>query len=100
MTTTIMMISGLSEVNPLKNVEDCTMQILPKTLLQQLWSLGYTTIVMGGGIIYCMENDEVSHVHVFEFLYGFGKGNHEKVASIIEQYTDVVVTFDSSDGLY
>jgi hypothetical protein len=37
---------------------------------------------------------------VFGFSYGFGKGDHEKVASIIEEHTIIVATFDNSDGLY
>merc|ERR1711971_969989 len=71
-----------------------------ESILNKLQSLGYSTTVMGGGRIDFMENEEVSHAHVFGFSYGFGKGNHEKVASIIERHTDIIATSDSSDGLY
>lgn len=71
-----------------------------QSLLQQLESMGYTTICMGGGRIDFIENEEVSHAHVYGFSYGYGKGNHEKVASIIEEHTNVIATFDNSDGLY
>ncbi|KAL7534924.1 hypothetical protein ACHAXR_006159 [Thalassiosira sp. AJA248-18] len=69
-------------------------------LLLQLESLGYTTTVMGGGRIDFVENEKVSHAHVFGFSYGFGKFDHEKVADIIEQHTNSIATFDNSDGLY
>ncbi len=71
-----------------------------RELLNQLKSLGYTATVMGGGRIDFIENDEVSHAHVFGFSYGFGKGDHEKVTKIIEEHTSIVATFDMSDGLY
>ncbi|KAL7491725.1 hypothetical protein ACHAWT_001080 [Skeletonema menzelii] len=69
-------------------------------LLDRLQSLGYSTTVMGGGRIDFMVNDEVSHAHVFGFSYGFGKGDHQKVATIIEENSDIIATFDMSDGLY
>lgn len=69
-------------------------------LLDRLKPLGYSTKVMGGGRIDFLDNDEVSHAHVFGFSYGFGKGDHEKVASIIEGSSDIIATFDVSDGLY
>ena len=55
---------------------------------------------MGGGRIDFLTNDEVAHAHVFGFSYGFGKGHHEKVAAIIEENSDIIATFDMSDGLY
>ena len=69
-------------------------------VLRQLHTLGYSTQVMGGGRIDYIDNEEVKHAHVFGFSYGFGKGDHEQVASIIEQYSDIIATFDSSNGLY
>eukprot|EP00571_Detonula_confervacea_P002182 CAMPEP_0172326848 /NCGR_PEP_ID=MMETSP1058-20130122/57755_1 /TAXON_ID=83371 /ORGANISM="Detonula confervacea, Strain CCMP 353" /LENGTH=829 /DNA_ID=CAMNT_0013043737 /DNA_START=140 /DNA_END=2629 /DNA_ORIENTATION=- len=69
-------------------------------ILHQLQSLGYTTTVMGGGRIDFVKDETVSHAHVFGFSYGFGKGDHEKVAAIIEKNTNISATFDSSDGLY
>lgn len=71
-----------------------------KKVLHQLKALGYTTEVMGGGRIDYIESEDVKHARVFGFSYGFGKGDHEKVASIIEKYSDVIATFDNSDGLY
>ena len=55
---------------------------------------------MGGGRINFLDNNEVSHAHVFGFSYGFGKGDHETVAKIIEENTDIIATSDMSDGLY
>jgi len=69
-------------------------------LLNRLKSLGYSSTVMGGGRIDFLDNDEVSHAHVFGFSYGFGKGDHEKVAKIIEENTDIIATSDMSDGLH
>eukprot|EP00985_Skeletonema_marinoi_P024783 scaffold17564_cov137-Skeletonema_marinoi.AAC.2 len=69
-------------------------------LLNRLKSLGYSTTVMGGGRIDFLDNEEVSHAHVFGFSYGFGKGDHEKVANIIEENSDIIATSDMSDGLY
>ena len=71
-----------------------------KELLNSLQSLGFSASVMGGGRIDFLENDEVAHAHVFGFSYGFGKGDHEKVAQLIEENTDIIATFDMSDGLY
>ena len=69
-------------------------------LLDRLKLLGYNATVMGGGRIDFLANDEVAHAHVFGFSYGFGKGDHEKVATIIEENSDIIATFDMSDGLY
>jgi len=69
-------------------------------LLNCLQSLGYSSTVMGGGRIDFLDNEEVSHAHVFGFSYGFGKGDHEKVANIIEENSDIIATSDMSDGLY
>ncbi|KAL7554620.1 hypothetical protein ACHAWF_018537 [Thalassiosira exigua] len=66
----------------------------------QLKALGYATTIMGGGRIDYLEDEEVSHAHVFGFSYGFGKGDHEKVAHLIEEHTQAIATFDDSDGLY
>jgi len=71
-----------------------------EVVLRQLGSLGYAATVVGGGRIDFVRNEDVSHAHVFGFSYGYGKGDHEKVAAIIERHTDVVATFDSSDGQY
>ena len=68
-------------------------------LLHQLQSLGYTTKVMGGGRIDFVKNEDVEYALVFGFSYGFGQGDHEKVAAIIEENTNITATFDSSDGL-
>lgn len=71
-----------------------------RDLLYRLNSLGYNTKVMGGGRIDFLDNDHVSHAHVFGFSYGFGKGDHEKVSKIIEENTAIIATSDMSDGLY
>ena len=81
---------GSYEVHPLKSVE----------ILQQLNYLGYFSeveVIGGGRIDFCKE---VPHAHVYGFSYSFGKGDHEKVASIIEQHTDIIALFDNSEGLY
>lgn len=69
-------------------------------LLCDLKGLGMTAYVTGGGRIDYIEADDISHAHVYGFSYGFGKGDHELVASLIEANTGIVATFDSSDGLY
>lgn len=70
------------------------------SLLRELESLGYTATCTGGGRIDFVSNQEVEHAHVYGFSYGFGKGDHEKVAEIIEQHSDIIATYDNSDGLY
>lgn len=69
-------------------------------LLLQLTGAGYNASVVGGGRIDYIETDDLSHAHVFGFSYGFGKGDHKLVASLIEANTGIVATFDNSDGLY
>jgi len=55
--------------------------------------------VMGGGRI--DYNTTKSSAHVYGFSYGFGRGNHAKVASIIEEYSPkIIATSDNSPGLY
>lgn len=69
-----------------------------RDVIRELTLLGYSCSVMGGGRI-----DYVApHAHVFGFSYGFGKGDHEAVAQIIEGQSDdeIYATFDNADGLY
>ena len=66
-------------------------------LLDQVRASGLNADVVGGGRIDHVETD---HAHVYGFSYGFGKGDHKMVASLIEANTDIVATFDDSDGLY
>lgn len=69
-------------------------------LLSALQSLGFTPSVTGGGRIDYIQTDEISHAHVYGFSYGFGKGNHAVVASMIEEHIGIVATFDNRDGIY
>jgi len=69
-------------------------------LLHTLETLGFSTQVEGGGRIDCMESEDIKHAHIYGFSYGYGKADHEKVADIIEKYSDYVATYDNSDGLY
>lgn len=56
-------------------------------------------ITGGGRIDYCVSK-EISHAHGFGFSCGFGKGNHELVASSIKEFTDAIPTYNNSDNLY
>lgn len=69
-----------------------------RDVVRELTLLGYSCSVTGGGRI-----DYVApHAHVYGFSYGFGKGDHELVAKIIEEQSEdeTYATFDTSDGLY
>ena len=69
-----------------------------RDIVRELTLLGYSCSVTGGGRI-----DYVApHAHVYGFSYGFGKGDHELVAKIIEEQSEdeTYATFDTSDGLY
>lgn len=69
-----------------------------RDVVGELAKLGYSCSVTGGGRI-----DYVTpHAHVYGFSYGFGKGDHELVAKIIEEQSEdeTYATFDTSDGLY
>ena len=69
-----------------------------RDVVRELTLLGYSCSVTGGGRI-----DYVApHAHVYGFSYGFGKGDHELVAKIIEEESEeeTYATFDNSDGLY
>lgn len=70
-----------------------------KELVEWVQAAGYETIVTGGGRI---EYDpDTKKACVFGFSYGFGKGDHEKAASIISAWDDsITATFDLSDTLY
>lgn len=69
-------------------------------LVEWLQVEGYDTMVTGGGRIkYSAEKQEAC---VFGFSYGFGKGDHEKAASIISEWSNgsINASFDNSDSLY
>ncbi len=71
-----------------------------KDLVEWLQAAGYDTMVTGGGRIeYKPETQEAC---VYGFSYGFGKGDHEKAASIISEWSNgsIKVTYDNSDSLY
>jgi Janus/Ocnus family (Ocnus) len=68
---------------------------------------GYDVVVTGGGRIdYRVtepgEKTAAGTALVYGFSYGFGKGDHEKAASIISEWSDgrVVATVDNSPDLY
>ena len=69
-----------------------------RDVVRELTLLGYSCSVTGGGRIDYVE----PHAHVYGFSYGFGKGDHELVAKIIEEHSEdeTYATFDTSDGLY
>ena len=77
-------------------------------LLEWINAAGYDNneiqVTGGGRIDY---NPETQRAHVYGFAYGYGKGNHAKVASLIQAETakaspsqGVYVTYDNSDELY
>jgi hypothetical protein len=67
---------------------------------------GYNVVVTGGGRIdyRVMEPGEktAGTALIYGFSYGFGKGDHEKAASIISEWSDgrIIATVDNSPGLY
>ena len=69
-------------------------------LLEWLQAAGYETAVTGGGRI--KYNADTQEACVFGFSYGFGKGDHEKAASVISEWSNgsIKATYDNSDGLY
>jgi len=65
---------------------------------------GHTVTVVGGGRINFQSSSSSSHqgglhAHVYGFSYGFGKGDHQRVASLIAE-AGYSVTYDNSDDLY
>jgi hypothetical protein len=71
-----------------------------KDLVEWLQAAGCDTMVTGGGRIeYKPETQEAC---VYGFSYGFGKGDHEKAASIISEWSNgsIKATYDNSDSLY
>ena len=52
--------------------------------------------VGGGRIDYIWES---ARAHVYGFSYGFGKGDHAKVAYLIAQ-SGITVTYDNSNAVY
>lgn len=69
-------------------------------LVEWLQVAGYDATVMGGGRI--NYNSETRHAIVYGFSYGFGKGDHAKASSIIENCSNGSITssYDNSDSLY
>jgi hypothetical protein len=67
-------------------------------LVEWLEALEYSVVVTGGGRI--DYNDIAKTAKVYGFSYGFGKGDHRKAATVIAENSDVVATYDLSDGLY
>lgn len=69
-------------------------------LVEWLQAAGYDTMVTGGGRI--EYNAETQEACVFGFSYGFGKGDHEKAASIITEWSNgsIQATYDNSGSLY
>lgn len=67
-------------------------------LREWIEAAGYDVVVKGGGRIDFAP--EQGRCVVYGFSYGFGKGDHEKAARIIQEYTDIPATFDNADGLY
>lgn len=71
-----------------------------KDLVEWLRAAGYNAVVTGGGRI--NYNLETKHALVYGFSYGFGKGDHAKASSIIENWSNgsITSTYDNSDSLY
>jgi hypothetical protein len=69
-------------------------------LVEWLEAAGYDAIVTGGGRI--NYNSETKHAIVYGFSYGFGKGDHAKASSSIENWSNgsITSTYDISDSLY
>jgi len=69
-------------------------------LVEWLQVAGYNAVVTGGGRI--EYNAETEEACVFGFSYGFGKGDHERAASIISEWSNgsIKATYDNSDSIY
>lgn len=66
--------------------------------MQRLKSLGWHTVVTGGGRI---QYDAVQrHAVVYGYSNRYGKGDHVLAAQLIAQHTDIKAVYDLSDGLY
>lgn len=67
-------------------------------LREWIEAAGFEVTVTGGGRI--DYHPSINRCVVYGFSYGFGKGNHEQAAALIRQHTDILATFDNTDGLY
>ena len=73
-------------------------RFVAKDLVQRLKSLGWHTVVTGGGRI---QYDVVQrHAVVYGYSNRYGKGDHVLAAQLIAQHTDIKAVYDLSDGLY
>jgi hypothetical protein len=68
-------------------------------LVEWIQAAGYDVKVTGGGRIDYVEGRQA---HVYGFSYGFGRGDHERVVSLIDEFSqgEIVATFDASRNLY
>jgi Janus/Ocnus family (Ocnus) len=75
-------------------------------LREWVTAAGYNVVVTGGGRIDFRVTDPgekpAGTALVYGFSYGFGKGDHEKVASIISEWSDrrIIAIVDNSPDLY
>lgn len=71
-----------------------------KDLVEWLQAAGYDTFVTGGGRINYSTDEK--RATVYGFSYGFGKGDHERAANLISDWSDGSIegAYDTSDGLY
>jgi 23S rRNA-/tRNA-specific pseudouridylate synthase len=69
-----------------------------KDVVEWLEAMDFSVDVTGGGRI--DYNPTKKYANVYGFSYGFGKGDHAKVASLIEEHTGVFATYDNSASLY
>jgi Janus/Ocnus family (Ocnus) len=79
-------------------------------LREWISAAGYDVTVTGGGRIdynhSVQQTDgsaaEMGRAKVYGFSYGFGKGDHEKAATVISNWSqgNIVATVDNSPGLY
>lgn len=74
-------------------------------LREWIEAAGYSCEITGGGRIdYRLASGSMTRnkAAVYGFSYGFGKGDHEKVAKLISEWSrgKIDATFDNTDGLY
>jgi 23S rRNA-/tRNA-specific pseudouridylate synthase len=69
-------------------------------LIEWIQAAGYNNVIVtGGGRIDYLEGREA---RVYGFSYGFGRGDHQMVVSLIDEWSqgEIVATFDDSRNLY
>ena len=87
--------SNLSEMNSAFSAGH-----VAQDLREWIEAAGYNVVVTGGGRIDYRKAERLAVV--YGFSYGFGKGDHAKVAALISEWSEgaIEACCDYSEGLY